>query len=308
MRLPALALLTFGLALGTTALAGHSDKAARVELGRRLFYDADLSRDGTMACATCHEQFHAFADGNRTHPGVTDEPGRRNVPGLGNVGRFSPLTWADPRQTTLADQVSVPVLGTHPVEMGMAGQQGEIVRRLAANPCYRALFARAFPSGDGSVTYPRVAEALSSFEATLISRGSPYDRGMLSDQARAGQKIIRRDCAGCHAGRDFTDLRFHALEAPQPRDLGLSEITGKAADKGAFRTPSLRNVAVTAPYFHDGASPTLAAAIARHGLHYAAPDQAAIEVFLTALTDQSFLTNAALSLPRPGACPVTNRP
>lgn len=292
----ALALLT----LGTAALAGQlrpSEKAARVELGRRLFYDADLSRDGTMACATCHEQFHAFADGNRTHPGVTDEPGRRNVPGLGNVGRFSPLTWADPRQKTLADQVSVPVLGTHPVEMGMAGQDGEIIRRLAANPCYLRLFAQAFPATDGALTYGRMAQALASFEATLISRGSPYDRGSLSAEARAGRKIIRRDCAGCHAGPDFTDLRFHALEAAQPHDLGLFEITGKPTDKGAFRTPSLRNVMVTAPYFHDGTSPTLAAAIARHGLHYAAPDQTAIEAFLAALTDQGFLKNPALSLP-----------
>ncbi|WP_218018882.1 cytochrome-c peroxidase [Novosphingobium rosa] len=301
VRLLALALLT----LGTTALAGQlhqSENTARVELGHRLFYDADLSRDGTMACATCHEQFHAFADGNRTHPGVTDEPGRRNVPGLGNVGLFSPLTWADPRQTTLAGQVSVPVLGTHPVEMGMKGQEGEIIKRLSANPCYRMLFAQAFPATDGALTYDRMAEALGSFEAMLISRGSPYDQGVLSAQARAGQKIIRRDCAACHAGPDFTDLRFHALEAPQPRDLGVFEITGKVEDKGAFRTPSLRNVMVTAPYFHDGASPTLAAAIARHGLHYAAPDQAAIEAFLAALTDQGFLTNPALSLPKPG-CP-----
>lgn len=298
-RLLGLALLT----LGKTALAGQlrqSENTARVELGRRLFYDADLSRDGTMACATYHEQFHAFADGNRTHPGVTDEPGRRNVPGLGNVGRFSPLTWADPRQSTLAGQVSVPVLGTHPVEMGMKGQEGEIIRRLSANPCYRMLFARAFPATDGSVTYDRMAQALGTFEATLISRDSPYDRGVLSVQERAGQKLIRRDCARCHAGPDFTDLRFHALEAPQSRDLGLFEVTGKEVDKGAFRTPSLRNVMVTAPYFHDGASPTVAAAIARHGLHYTAPDQAAIGAFLTALTDQGFLINPALSLPKPG--------
>lgn len=99
----ALALLALG------AQAGPQEDA-RVELGRRLFYDADLSRDGTMACATCHEQHHAFAEGNATHPGVTDEPGRRNVPGLGNVGRFKPLTWADPRQVTLDD----PAFRTNP--------------------------------------------------------------------------------------------------------------------------------------------------------------------------------------------------
>lgn len=104
--------------------------AAKVELGRRLFYDADLSVDGTMACATCHEQHRAFSDGNPTHAGVHGEPGRRNVPGLANVGWLRTLTWADPRQSSLERQAAVPVMGTTPVEMGMAGQEAEITRRL----------------------------------------------------------------------------------------------------------------------------------------------------------------------------------
>jgi cytochrome c peroxidase len=127
--------------------AAAPEPQARFELGRRLFYDADLSRDGTVACATCHVQRHAFADSVCTHPGVDDTPGRRNVPGLANVAHFSPLTWADPRQTTLEAQLLVPVFGTHPVEMGMAigGGEAEIARRLARDPCYRQMFAAAFP-------------------------------------------------------------------------------------------------------------------------------------------------------------------
>jgi cytochrome c peroxidase len=122
---------------------------ARIELGRRLFYDADLSRDGTMACATCHEQKHAFADGNRTHPGVTGEPGRRNVPGLANVRWIAPLTFADPAQTTLEAQVAVPVFGTHPVEMGMKGLEGyrraPWTRRLLCPPVPQRLSGRRGP-------------------------------------------------------------------------------------------------------------------------------------------------------------------
>lgn len=187
------ALLATIMLCAAPQVVARSRHDARVELGRRLFYDADLSRDGTMSCATCHEQRHGFADGNRVHPGVTDEPGRRNVPGLANVGHFSPLTWADPRQTTLERQAAVPVFGTHPVEMGMAGMQ---------------------------------------------------------------------------------------------------------ADRGRIRTPSLRNVAVTAPYWHDGSALTLDDAIARHGLALAPTRSRALAAFLGALTDDRFLNNPAFSLPQ----------
>lgn len=145
---------------------------AKVELGRRLFYDADLSANGTMSCATCHEQKHAFADGNRTHPGVTDESGRRNVPGLANVAWFTPLNFADPAATTLETQAATPVFGTHPVEMGMAGREAEIGKRLGRDSCYQMMFARAFPENSGRIDFPNVARALASFERTLISYGS----------------------------------------------------------------------------------------------------------------------------------------
>ncbi len=120
----------------------NSMSAAKVALGRRLFYDADLSIDGTLSCATCHEQHRAFTEGNATHPGVGGVPGRRNVMALANVAYFDPLTWADPRQHSLEQQVAVPFAGTHPVEMGMAGKEKELAQRLAADPCYRRMFWR----------------------------------------------------------------------------------------------------------------------------------------------------------------------
>lgn len=278
-------------------------KAARIELGRRLFYDADLSINGTMSCATCHEQHHGFADGNRTHPGALDDPGRRNVPTLANVGEFPRLTWADPRLTSLETQVAVPVFGDHPVEMAMKGHEAEIARRLSRDPCYRTQFAAAFPESDGVIDYPRVASALAAFERALVSRGSDWDKSALVGQAREGARIFRRNCASCHSGVNFTDSRYHRIGSvppPDAADPGLAEVTRRASDRGRFRTPSLRNVSVSAPYLHDGSASTLDAAIAAHTrIAPLKPEQrGAVTAFLASLTDQAFLTNPAFSLPQ----------
>lgn len=282
--------------------ASNPMSAAKVELGRRLFYDADLSIDGTMACAACHEQKRGFADGNRTRPGVKGDPGRRNVPGLANVAWLGPLTWADPRQTTLEAQVLVPVLGDHPVEMGMKGQETEIAARLARDPCYRRMFRAAFPDRQGVIAMETVAMAIATFERTLISYDSPWDRhsagdaGALSPVASHGAALFGRLCAGCHAGPQFTDGAFHRLEAPAGPDRGLAEVTGHAEDIGAFRTPSLRNVALGAPYLHDGSAATLEDAIDRHGMATAA-DKPALLAFLAALTDRSFVSAVRFGYP-----------
>lgn len=280
--------------------ADNPMSAARIELGRRLFYDADLSRDGTVACATCHEQKHAFADGNITHPGVTGEPGRRNVPGLANVAWFSPLTYADPRQTTLEAQVAVPVAGTHPVEMGMTGHEGDIAARLDKDACYRTMFAQAFPGGHGQIDFAHVRLAIASFERTMTSYGSAWDRTQMSPQAAQGARRFARDCAACHQGPRFTDLAFHRIGPADPAapDQGLAEITRQPADAGKFRTPSLRNVTLTGPWWHDGSARSLDAAVTRHGKAYAPAEMAALLAFLDALTDREFTQRPALGLPR----------
>jgi cytochrome c peroxidase len=278
-------------------------KAARIELGRRLFYDADLSINGTMSCATCHEQHHGFADGNRTHPGALDDPGRRNVPTLANVGEFPRLTWADPRLTSLEAQVAVPVFGDHPVEMAMKGHEAEIARRLARDPCYRTQFSEAFPESNGAIDYPKVASALAAFERALVSRGSDWDRSAHNDRAQLGARVFQRSCASCHSGVNFTDARYHRIGTvppPNAADPGLAEITGRPRDRGRFRTPSLRNVAASAPYLHDGSAPTLDAAIAAHTriVPLPAKERGAVAAFLASLTDHAFLTNPAFQLPQ----------
>jgi cytochrome c peroxidase len=279
-----------------------------------------------MSCATCHEQHRAFTEGNRTHPGVNGQPGRRNVMALANVSAFSSLTWSDPTLLRLEDQARVPIGGDHPVEMGMKGREGEIAVRLGRDACYRRMFASAFPGEAADMSLPQVVTAIAAFERTLTSRDAPYDRYLhgdtaaLSDDARRGEALFagKLGCAACHAGPLFTDAAvagaapvdaFHNIGAPAdggPRhDPGLSEITGKAEDAGRFRTPSLRNISLTAPYLHDGSAATLPDAIRAHRLsdHGEPPpisdaEMSDLVAFLDTLTDTTFVKNPNLSLPK----------
>nr|WP_298798418.1 cytochrome c peroxidase [uncultured Acetobacter sp.] len=278
------------------AEASASEQAARIQLGRRLFYDADLSGDGSMACASCHEQRHAFADGMPTHAGITDEAGVRNVPSLGNVGAFKTLTWLDQHITTLEQQVSTPVFEHGPVEMGMPDWP-TLLHRVSGDACYQKLFAQAFKAENGRIDSRTVPEALAAFERTLISRESLWDKAQqkkadLPEGAQRGAALFfgSARCASCHTGDVFSDQSFYVITPNHPARV---------------RTPSLRNVGVTAPYLHDGSAPTLNAAIQAHthSPAFSPMDEKALEAFLQTLTDQSFLHNPALALP-PESCPV----
>jgi cytochrome c peroxidase len=284
--------------------ADNPMSAAKVELGRRLFYDADLSLDGTLACAGCHEQKRAFADGNATRPGVHGNPGRRNAPGLANVAWLPRLTFADPSLTSLEAQVLVPLVGENPVEMGMKGEEAEIGRRLGADRCYRHMFAKAFPERQGRIDLPNVAAALAAFQRTMIAFDSPYDRAGRGDPSALtplqveGRSLFQSTgCASCHSGQLFTDAGYHRLGNPAGADRGLAEHTGQTSDAWHFRTPSLRNVAVTGPWWHDGSSSTLEHAINRHPV--VLPDGAVkpLLAFLDALTDKQFLVEPRLARP-----------
>lgn len=277
--------------------ADNPMSAAKVALGRRLFYDADLSIDGTMSCASCHEQKHAFADGNVTRPGVHGDAGRRNVPGLANVAWLPVLTAGDRRVTTLEAQAVIPIFGLTPIEMGMHGSDQEIPRRLSRDACYRRQFRAAFPDRRGRIDMSSVMLALASFERSMVSFDTPADRGNLSLEASAGKAVFGRICASCHSGPNFTDGRFHAVLPVNKTDRGLAETTGQAEDEGRFRTPPLRNVAVTGPWFHDGSARTLGEAIARHPIRLDAADMDGLLAYLEALTDRGFIENPAFAYP-----------
>ncbi|PVM92675.1 cytochrome-c peroxidase [Caulobacter radicis] len=287
---------------------------AKVALGRKLFYEADLSIDGTMSCATCHEQRRGFTDSNRTHPGVHGDPGRRNIQTLANVGYFRALTWGDPGVKTLEAQALIPIAGAKPVEMGFAGQEAVLTARLAGQACYRRMFGEAFPEVGGEVSMVTIAKALAAFQRTLVSFDSPHDRRKrgkavaVSAEAERGERLFRANCASCHAGPLFTDAdkaRFHRIDAPFTGDQGLADVTGEATDAGRFRTPSLRNVALSAPYLHDGSAPTLEIAIRRHRVAMRLGDRQVADLveFLGTLTDEAFVTDPRFSLPEPGCGP-----
>lgn len=317
------------------APANNPTTPERVELGRHLFFDSRLSGPGYMSCGTCHRPELAFSDGRPVAIGITGQYHPRNTPGLANVGYFPVLTWADPAETALETQSLKPLFGHEPVEM-MSGVMSEIVLdRLNGDASYRRMFAAAFPETGGIIDFRSIRLAIAAFERTLISAGSPYDAWLadpgsaLSPAAARGLALFVSpgfSCADCHTPPFFTDMAFHNtglfnLDGDGGLPLGnqgLVAHSGDPADMGRFRTPSLRNVAVTAPYMHDGTVATLEAVIE----HYAAGGRAAqvgarsplaapqiagfpisdaekadLIAFLEALTDESFLSDPSIRSP-----------
>ena len=306
----------------------------KIELGRRLFHDGDLSWDGTMSCATCHEQKRGFTDPNKTRAGFDGQPGERNIQTLANVGWFKSLTWGGPQVDTLEHQALIPIEGLVPVEMGFAGRpEGLLAQRLKDQACYPELFAAAFPERRGKIDMDTITLALSAFQRTLVSLDAPYDRyrrgdkAAISVEAKRGEKLFADEqCATCHAGPHFTDAAlpgvkakdtFHRLAWPaeEGEDYGLGRITQKEEDIGKFRTPGLRNVALSAPYMHNGEVATLADAVRHHyadanagdaRLKLAVSDAEVgdLVAFLETLTDRGFVSDARFARPAP-ACPVS---
>ncbi len=298
-------------------------------LGRILFYDRGLSVNNLVSCASCHHQASGFDDPNRFSIGFAGKITARNAMGLTNVV-FMPqrrFFW-DQRASSLAKQVLEPF--TDPVEMGLG--PGQLVVRVKSRGFYRRLFDNAF--GSAQITDQRIASALAQFVRAMVSDRSSFDiarqasandlvqfsdftglqnRGkflFLSDQANGGA-----GCSACHEGPAMvmTKPRNNGLTVKDGRDRGLGEVTGVDADDGKFRAPSLRNIAVRAPYMHDGRFANLDAVLAHYStgikphrnldpqlmddrgepirLQFSAGDRAALVAFLETLTDQQFLND-----------------
>lgn len=272
--------------------AGNPVTEDAVELGRHLFYDRRLSVNESIACASCHRQELAFTDGRRLSPGATGEMTKRNAMSLTNVAYNGVFTWADNTLTSLEQQALVPLLAEHPLEMGLAGNEDAALARLSADPRYEALFAAAY--GDNAITFENVVRALATFQRRLVSLNSPYDRYLagdaaaLSPSAQRGLELFFSEalkCARCHGGANFRftpghrrddsdqSVAFHntglynldGSGAYPARDRGLFDLTGVDSDMGRFKAPTLRNIALTAPYMHDGSIATLDEVLA----HYA---------------------------------------
>jgi cytochrome c peroxidase len=241
--------------------ADNPYSAARVELGRYLFFDPRLSANEKVSCATCHPPGQAFAGGDPAPIGVTGRPLRRRAPTLINRA-YGRSQFLDGRATTLEAQIEGPV--TDPNEMGTTTEAAaEAVRKIAG---YESLFEQAF--GGREISFERIAKAIASFERTILSGNSPYDRFLngdkqaLSREAKRGLEIFERsgECSECHSGFNFTNEKFASLgigPEQQPPDLGLAAITGKRRDDGKFKVPTLREIVRTGPYMHDRRYKTL---------------------------------------------------
>ena len=259
--------------------ADNPTTAEKVELGKQLYFDPRLSIDGTVSCNSCHNVMSSGTDNRPTSVGINGLRGGRNAPTVWNAAYLSAQFW-DGRAATLEDQAKGPPL--NPIEMGMPSEEA-VEKRLQAIPGYVKQFSSVF-GGNDTVTYNNMAKAIAAFERTLITIDSPVDRYVdgdktaLSKQAIRGMKLFTETgCNACHSGANYagpalpTGQGFYQKFPTFPskydqkyklaEDKGRFEVTNDKADMNMWRVPTLRNVAVTAPYFHNGSVATLHEAV-----------------------------------------------
>lgn len=331
----------------------------KVELGRHLFYDKGLSANGTQSCASCHQQDKAFTDGFARSKGSTGALHPRSSMSLVNVAYLPTLNWGTPSVVSLEQQIITPLFGTEPVELGLTdAMMPEVLKRFADDTQYQKLFASAYPkdTADKRVNLQNIIHAISSFQRSIISADSKYDRFLagkatLSAAETRGMNLFfgeKAECFHCHGSFNFNDQVVHTktrvLETPfhntglynldaegsyPEANNGVFDTTQNSKDKGKFRAPSLRNVAVTAPYNHDGSTATLADVVANYAaggrnittdhptlanragdgrlnpnkddfivsIDLSKPEQDDIVAFLKTLTDETLLTDPRFSDP-----------
>jgi cytochrome c peroxidase len=276
----------------------------KVTLGRRLFFEPKLSVTGQYSCASCHDPAKAFTDGRGRAVGATGETLAHSAMSLVNVAYNITYGWTNPDLQSLEAQMREPLLNEHPIELGLAGREASVCALLEGEPTYRAAFAEAFPEEPTPVTSKNVIKAIATFERTLIYGNSPFDRYVfggdhtaISAQAKHGMQLFyspRAGCGSCHSGLNF---------AGNWRDAQGQ--TGRAgfADNGTaerpMKVPTLRNIALTAPYMHDGRFATLEAVLDHyaeaaqknsgdprlHSFDLSVDERADLIAFLDTLTD-----------------------
>ncbi|MDI3287905.1 cytochrome-c peroxidase [Polyangium sp. 15x6] len=269
----------------------------KVALGRQLYYDTRLSKNQDLSCNSCHLLDKFGVDGTKVSKGHKGQLGGRNAPTVYNAGGYVAQFW-DGRAGTLEDQAKGPIL--NPVEMAMK-DEASVVAVLESIPGYEDAFKKAFPDDKEPISYDNLAKAIGAFERQLVtpSRFDKYmagDKGALSDQERAGlTKFVQNGCTSCHSGSALGGSSFQKLGLikayPNQKDLGRYEVTKKEEDKMVFRVPTLRNVAETGPWFHDGAYDRLETAVQAMAYHQLGKelsdaDVADIVAFLKSLTGE----------------------
>ncbi len=280
----------------------------RAQLGKRLFYDPVLSRDRTVSCSTCHRQEYGFSEPLALTEGIDGQLGTRNTPHLINLAWVNTGLFWDGRASTLEEQAIQPI--ENPLEMDLAVDRA--VDRLKEDASYVSAFEEAYAAPPSS---ERLAAAIASFVRTLVSAQSPFDRHLagddtaLSASARRGFELFlsgETGCFHCHSAETLTnDGYFNNGTFMEGGDVGRQSLTGRTGDLGKFRVPSLRNVAVTGPYMHDGSVATLSDVVEHYSaggnghpstdvqiepLDLSKADKDDLVAFLQSLTDEEFLT------------------
>jgi cytochrome c peroxidase len=234
--------------------------AKKVELGRQLYFDPRLSKDNTVSCASCHDPAKGWSNGEAVATGIRGLKGDRSAPTIINAG-YQMFQFWDGRAEELEGQALGPI--QNPIEMDMKLE--ELEAKLNGIDGYRQQFKDVFGT---DVTRDGVAKAIAAFERTILSANAPYDRfkagdtKALSETAQRGMKVFfnRAQCSSCHSGPNFTDGAFHnigmGMEKNEP-DIGREKLTKLVGDRGSFKTPTLREIARTGPYMHDGSKKTL---------------------------------------------------
>lgn len=291
-----------------------------VELGLRLFFDPKLSADGSISCATCHQPGRGFSNGAAVGTGIGGKKGNRSVPTIYAAGHDGPQFW-DGRAATLEAQALMPI--ANPDEMG--AKLPEVVAKLNKDPLYTQLFQAVY---GGPATAQRLGKAIATFERALKANQSPFDRFQAGDQSamndsqKRGWEVFqdRGRCIECHKGSDLSDTNFHNIGVGTDTDtvdVGRMAVTKLQSDWASFKTPTLRNIAKTAPYMHDGSQATLNDVVKfynRGGLfnpnidpkmkpiHLGADEQEDLLAFLGALTSPDNLKDLA---PSPSGRPTS---
>lgn len=334
--------------------ASNPMSEAKVELGRFLFYDTGLSGNNTQSCASCHQQQYAFAEPLAVSIGSTGEAHHRNALALVNVAYNKTLTWSHPHLKDIEAQMLIPMFGERPIEMGITGNEKEVLDRFRSGH-YPEQFNAAF--GSEEVSFHRITQALGAFVRSLVSLNSSFDKyayqgddNALTAEQIKGMNLFfseRLECHHCHGGFNFTQSTAHENQPInrfafhntglyytfQPgfnqfgypeHDRGMIDITQNIGDEGLFRAPTLRNIALTAPYMHDGSLGSLEEVIDFYaaggrnisvgvfqgdgrnhpnksaflkGFELNHDEKTALLAFLNSLTDQEFITDPKFADP-----------
>ena len=283
------------------APANNPTTPQKVELGKMLYHDPRLSSSGTVSCASCHNTMLGGEDNRAGSVGVGGQVGGRSAPTVWNAA-FNEVQFWDGRAASLEEQAAGPV--TNPIEMGMKSW-GDVVARLKTIEGYQEAFEKAF--GSGVISKDNATKAIAAYERTLITPDSPYDRyvkgsksALTDQQIRGMNKAVELGCTGCHSGPAFNgpgtfqkfpviDNGYFQAQYKFKNDKGLAEVTGKKEDEHLWKVPTLRNIAITAPYFHNGSVKSLDTAVKLMAKLQLAKDLSKNEIadivaFLNALT------------------------